>query len=742
MRAWIAALWPFMPEDRRSILLIVLIPLLVALPQLVGVLKADPILYHGGLTLDFVSGPVKGLPYIDPNNAVSTQALGRHAAWQWLNGSVPWWNHYSGIGLPLAAEYQAGAFFPLTFLLLLPYGMAWMQVMLQILAGLGTYGLLRQLGAGRTAATTGGLLYAFNGTLAWFAHAPAAPVPFLPWMLWGIERIYAAARANAPAAWGLLAVAMALTLLASFPETAYLSGLLALAWTVVRGLQLPRSEWRAYSYGIAAGGLAGIAIASPQVYPFLEYLLDADLGGHDVRFATEALDIIALPSSLFTPYLVGPLFAYVGTNDWLLHIWGPIGGYVTVGLVVVAAAGFWTRRDALGWLLLAWIVLTLARTFGVPGMPALWNLIPGVSLAAFYRYACPSWELAFVLLAARGIDAWARAQIPPRTAQAVAVGTLLIALALFAWIVSTTMLHRIQSVAPLRNSVAISTLIAFGVAAYITVLIGRGSRGTRALATALVIEAAAMYALPTLSNPRGGHVDMPAIHFLRDHIGLQRFYTLGPFQPNYGAYYRVASINYNYLPNSKRWYQWVKTHLDREADSVVFNGQRGGTTSQAEELRRNLVAYEEVGVRFVVAPANNDPLGGKARKVYSDAILDIYELAGAKPYFDTAGGNCKLEAAERNVVTADCKAPERLFRRELFHPGWSAKSGRGDLRVTEHLDLYQSVQLPAGRSEVRFDYSPPHVGWAWLAALLGLAALAWHALMRARRSALRNRSAT
>lgn len=738
MRQFIAALWPFEFEDRRAILLIILLPLLVALPQLVGVLKADPILYHGGLTIDHAPGLLKGLPYTDPNNAVSTQALGRHAAWQWLHGSVPWWNHYSGIGLPLAAEYQAGAFFPLTFLLLLPYGTAWMQVMLQIIAGLGTYGLLRQLGVGRMAATAGGLLYAFNGTLAWFSHAPAAPVPFLPWMLWGVERIFGAARESAPPAWGMLALSMALVLLASFPETAYLSGLLALAWTVLRGAQLPRSAWRVYSRGIIAGGLAGIAIASPQVYPFLEYLGQAHIGDHDVRFATEALNIVALPSSLFTPYLVGPLFAYLEDNPWLIHIWGPIGGYVTFALVVTAAAGFWTRRDAVGWLLLGWLVLTLARTFGVPGTPTLWNLIPGVSLAAFYRYMCPSWELAFVLLAARGIDAWAHAQTPPRAARAVATATLLIGLVVFAWVVSTTILWRMDTTG-LRRSVAFSTLIAFGVAAAVTLLIGRNAR---TLATVLVVEAIAMYALPTLSSPRGGRVDIPAVHFLRDNIGLQRFFTLGPFQPNYGAFFRVASINYNYLPNSQRWYQWVKAHLDRDADPVVFNGQPRGLSVPVAALRKNLAAYEEVGVRFVIAPVNNDPLGGKARKVYSDPILDIYELPGAKPYFDSVAGKCRFEAAQRNAVVADCDAPERIFRRELFDPGWTATVGGREVTVQEHLGLFQGVELPAGRSEVRFDYAPRHIGWAWLAMLAGLLALATQLLRRVRRSEPRSRSAT
>jgi len=122
--------------------------------------------------------------------------------------------------------------------------------------------------------------------------------------------------------------------------------------------------------------------------------------------------------------------------------------------------------------------------------------------------------------------------------------------------------------------------------------------------------------------------------------------------------------------------------------------------------------------------------------------MDIFMLPGAKPYFDSARGHCKLDAADRDVLFADCSAPDRVFRRELFYPGWTATREGRDLPMVEHLDLYQAVDLPAGKSEVRFSYAPPHVGWAWLASLLGIAALAWAWLRRGQPSAASGRSAT
>jgi hypothetical protein len=739
------ALQPWRPsaEDRRAMLLIALLPLLVAAPALLGILEADPAIYLSGLAVGLREGLFNGTPYIDPNNGYSTQSLGTLSVWQWLNGKVPWWNHYTGIGLPLAAEYQAGAFFPLTFLLLLPYGMAWMQVALQVLAGLGTYGLLRQMGTGRTAATAGALLYAFNGTLAWFAHAPAAPVFGLPWMLWGIERIVVHAHCARPGGWGMLAFGMAMSLLASFPETAYLNGLLALAWAIVRGLQLPRASWRAYALGIVAGGLTGMAIAAPQVYSFLDYMRYAEIGDHGDLFAHSAQPWVSIAHALVAPYLIGPIFAYASsTREWLFHLWGGMGGYVTLALVATALAGFWSRRDAIGWLLFAWCVATLLRTFGFPYLSYAWNLIPGVSMTAFYRYACPSWELAMVLLAARGLDLWLRGDADAGKARIVAafagaVGAAgAVATAAYLW-------PGLTDARGLRNWAVGSILLATLAAAGVVFALGRGARGARTLASLLVAEAIVMFAIPTFSNPRAGRIDMDTVRFLRDNLGFQRFFTLAPFQPNYGAYFRIASINYNVLPNSGKWYRWVADHLDQKAGPTVFNGVQGG--GGLEPLRKNLVAYEEIGVRYVLANKDVHPFvpGDPARLAYEGASLDIYELLNAKPYFESATGQCKLAAPSRSLVVADCAAPDRLVRRELFFPGWTATVAGRDAPIEEHLDLYQSVMLPAGRSEVRFDYAPRHVGWAWLACLLGLVLSVGRPLLRrARRWGPRSRSAT
>jgi hypothetical protein len=379
-----------------------------------------------------------------------------------------------------------------------------------------------------------------------------------------------------------------------------------------------------------------------------------------------------------------------------------------------------------------------------------------------------------------------------------------------------------------------------------------------------------MFAIPTLSNLRGGTIDATAIGFLQRNLGLGRFYTLGPIAPNYGAYFGIASINHNYIPVPKLWVDWVTAHLDRGADPYCFTGNFTRDPRQpsvAQELRRNLAAYEEVGVKYVVVAAGDNPfsetvspptldrgnrpliltagqsvqgvippsvlvsdfqineigvlianfnntadgwldvtlctsgqcvrgsadLAGSydsqvfwvpflqpiaaaahsavtytivhqsstkpvalwayptnvsqslsgpegtisdfglklqlrekqailAQHVYGDELASVYQLPAPKPYFETPGGGCMLQPQSRTSVIADCAIASVLVRRELFFPGWEASHNGKPTPIDQYDGLFQSINLPAGRSTVAFRYTPTHSEWAWL--LMGLAMFA------------------
>lgn len=716
-------------EDRGPLLLIAALPLLVALPQLAGWLNSDPLIYTGRMAVNFVEGIARGVPYIDPNNGFQTQALGVRSALDWLAGTVPWWNPYTGVGLPLAGEYQPGSFDPLIFLLLLPRGPVLLQLALQILSGWGTYAFLRAFGLQRPAATVGGILFAFNGTLAWFAHGPAQPVPFLPWTLWAIERNYRRMAAGAPPAWRALAAALAMSLLAAFPETAFIDGLLAMAWTGLRTFQLPRDARAAFTGAAALGAAIAVCIALPQLVAFFMYLPQSQAGAHFGGFADSALGPSAILPTLFAPYVFGSIFGYAAQWTDLYGLWGGIGGFASLTLVLAAVYGFLTGRRAAHVLLLAWIVLALGKTFHLQPFLWMWNHVPGVTSAAFARYAPPSWELALVVLAACGLDQLLRDGIAQRRALIVTA-----AIGVAGWIAATAYIAELWPHlgvrTGLRNSALVSALWA-GLSAtaclHAIARFGR-SRSLRYVAAVLVVDAALMVAYPTLSSPRAGEPDMAGIQFLQRNLGLQRFFTTGPIQPNYGAYFGIASVNHNYLPVSERWTRWLGTHLDRfSGDGVVFDGLRSTAAAQVLE---NLAGYRAAGVKYVVTASADSALDAPdahardLREVYRDDAMRIFEVPSPAPYFEALDARCAIEATDRTRAAIVCEQPSRVVRRELFFPGWEASVNGRPSPIGVHDELFQVVAVPVGRSEVRYRFAPEGIAWPSIIALLALAALA------------------
>src|SRR5262249_57155126 len=141
-------------------------------PSLLALSSSNPLEYRSGLATSVTPGRLPGERAIDPNDGYVSQALGRRAALDWIHLRVPWWNPYEGTGAPLAGELQSGAFFPPTLLTLLPHGQLYEHVLLEILAGLCTYLLLRRLALGRWASAAGGIAFGLNGTFGGLAHAP------------------------------------------------------------------------------------------------------------------------------------------------------------------------------------------------------------------------------------------------------------------------------------------------------------------------------------------------------------------------------------------------------------------------------------------------------------------------------------------------------------------------------------------------------------------------------------------
>lgn len=408
-----------MRTDRLLKIALVAMPVLAAAPFLF----AGKVLYWGTPFLQFV-------PWRD----FAVQSL--------LQGELPYWNPYSGMGAPLIANYQSAIFYPFTWLLLVLQAaggvtwQAWGQgvviVIHWIIAAIGTALLLQRLGVNKLAQVTGGLAFSLSGYLvgrAGFLSINAATA-WLPWLVLCSDRLTVIRESRQPSLRSILrrllelALVMTLLLLAGHAQTAWYSLLFAFAWGIFR-------SYIYYGFGCAfevfglfiATGVIAACLASPQLLPTLEYLQQSQRAG--------SLDYAYTVNFSFWPWrlltLVAPdLFGSPAAGDyWLKSYVYEEAVYLGIVPFLLAAGiigrSFFRkkggdavqpdkRQSRLVWFLLAVIVVAFIIAMGqfTPVFNFLYTYLPTFNMfQAPARFTLPA-VFSLSLLAGLGINNWSK----------------------------------------------------------------------------------------------------------------------------------------------------------------------------------------------------------------------------------------------------------------------------------------------------------------------------------------------
>jgi hypothetical protein len=678
------------------VLLLVLAPAAASLLVLLGIFDNNPALFFSFLGRDLAGQLLPGAPaWLDPTIALLTQPLARLSAQDWLHGIIPWWNPYTGIGMPLAAEMQSLSFF-LPFVLMLKFwqGWLWMKILLEIMSGIFMYALLIELGCRRLAAFIPGLLFGLNGSFFLVPHA-MGPIPFLPLLLLGVERAARAARQEKGAGWGLIPLALAYSLYAGYPEVAYIDGLLVALWVLWRFAAMPGCRVR-FAGKIALGTAIGLALSLPLVVPFLHYVVRSYLGAHDFLFSIMALRGSAAPLQIF-PLAYGP----PGMMSPVYIDWAELGGWFGLPAVILALAALLRpgRHRGLVYVLGGFVLFWQARIWGAGPAIILADLIPDLAQTDAVRFAGVAMEAAVFILAGIGIESWLRG-IPLSRRGIAGIGgltALIIAASFLAAAPSMLPWNRANPAAASFGRIADAAEFASGVVLLALLALRPTRRRALLLAAIIAADSFAVAFLPQLSAPRTGRLDVAGVRFLQRHQGLARFYTLQPFGPDYPAAFGLASINDNALPVARSWSRYIKTRLDPYGDVVMFTGAqprlRPDMPDQATELRRHLAGYAATGVKYVLASPGDYPFrqtqrlpvgatshaialgaGGSVAGVIPAGLLRLHEIGIAEISIGTykgaargrldltlcAGTDCARGQADLDHAADDAYLPLRL----------------------------------------------------------------------------------
>ena len=232
-------------------------------------------------------------------------------------GKVPFWTPYVFSGMPLVADPQVGAWYPLNWPFFLagitPRGIEWQLALHAWIAAVGTYLLARDLMASRAAAVLAAMFFAFSGLFAETSShvGPFQATALFPALLWTGRRA-----SRSPRWLGALAVASGCMVLAGHFQTALYS-FFALGVFLAADAVLERGNWRGTAAALGCAAIAAATLPAVMVLPGLELSAESIRAGADYsRDAGAALAPGAL-ATLVSPNHYGALDpgGYTGPQD-------------------------------------------------------------------------------------------------------------------------------------------------------------------------------------------------------------------------------------------------------------------------------------------------------------------------------------------------------------------------------------------------------------------------------------------
>ena len=729
----------WLTPGRRAVLVIVATVLAGNVLYLLGQADSSPLTWTSSVVTVYCHLSC-GRPAIDPNVGFITQPLGHLASSMVLHGHWPYWNPFEGLGQPLLGEMQSAALFPLAWLLIMPAGLLWFHISLEIVAGLATYAVLRRLDLDSTWAMVGGCLFALNGTFAWLGNAVLNPVCLLPLTILGAEYIIDGVRWNRPTRWPLFAIALALGLYAGFPEVAYLDLLLVAGWVLVRLWHLENANrWRAIRT-FALAGAGGLALALPVIVPFADFMKVADIGHHAHGMFSGSHLGRGDATMFLDPYFFGTIFSNMNAAP----VWGGIGGYITVSVFTLALVGaFSTRQRAIRRYLVAFVVLAMLGMFNMWGLRAWWNVLPFVQSTDFARYAMPAVEFALIVLAALGLQRLAGESAALR---AVRRSALLVTGALIVLTWATRYLNAGHVL--ITKQRIIFALLQAAPWVVLALMVGatalsRKVKPAAVLGALLVLESLAYFVVPTALSPKSYVFDEAPITYLQTHQGEYRFLDFAVLWANWGSQFRLHELSSIDLPYPADMTRYIRRHLDPDlpaSNQFVPHGGVAGIVRQEHLVADHFAAYEAAGVKYLMIPANvpitSDLLRSGVRRVFSDYKAIIFEMPHPAPLFSAPG--CTVHYVNDYKAHVNCPTQSTLTYRELKMKGWTATArgfgaGTATLPISTTGEVFQSVSVPAGEGIVTFNFTPPNEREALVIGLLGLLAVTAGTLVTIRR---------
>lgn len=330
-------------------------------------------------------------------------------------GRLPIWTPYEFCGAPNFRVPLCPAWF-LNFLVDSPVVLAWSQVLLSMVAGVGAYLYFRRsLGVGFWPATVVAWCFPISGTfIVWQGCGSPPVVCWLPWMLLSVDQAI-----RRPRSWGgpALAVFTLFAIISAAPDIAgqvlITTGLYAV-WRFIAHYR--RSGFRAESaisfVSVICAWALGILMAMPMLLPVLEYshtgvrMMNRGTGSEErPPVGLSALPQVVLPE-MYGLTQVGSVRIVDGNRPE-----SSAGAYAgLVATLLVAPLGWLSRRHRS--LLVFWALAGFLGLSWVLDVPVIVDILraPGLNMMSHNRFVFVT-SFAILVMAAIGLDLLFRGEV-------------------------------------------------------------------------------------------------------------------------------------------------------------------------------------------------------------------------------------------------------------------------------------------------------------------------------------------
>lgn len=709
-----------------------------------------PALSHGGSLggFDFLGQFGIGKNVGSIYNPVSDDQIQQMAPWtalDWVDihaGHLPLWNPYSGLGMPLAFNFQAAPFaLPTLVGYLAPLHYAYTTAVLfkLILAGTGALYLCRKLGLSNLSAVFAGTIFELSGSFTgWLGWPQATVISLLGWVLGAtvviLERdgVWPKARSTT-----FLAVVLAFVMYAGHPESVvFVVGCMAavvVVYMVSRVHRMPGRMRLAFSplLDLALAGVAALALAAPLLLPGIPILSSSARqlnAGYTGLPRTYLINLVA-PGYFGFPTTGSTSYGSANYYEAASYV-----GSITVILALFAALCLWRRRSAISFGLIG---VTMLAILFVPPVAQEFGRLPILKEVQWTRVAMPL-ALALAVLAAMGMETLRLTGFSPKSLRRLWMSTGAFAFVIVIWWFG----RRSAPTMPAgQRSAETQAFIApvVGVATVLLVLVGiaivrsRSAESSRprrplpahfleiACALLLVVEtgflltatpnlwpssneffatsAAELHLQQKVGNARVGDGACTSLTLLPADIGIL---------PDDNVIYKVSQLAVYDPAIPQRYFQfWSKLTGTPVAHTSL--GQFCPTLSSGRLAR-------EFGTSYVLEPDNAPPATGMqlVGHVGNEYLLRV-----------PGGGVATLERRDQPANSASAEvvpisypnpssislhtasdSPSTLYLHITDDPGWHVLVDGHPAPLRQWNGLMMEVALPAGRHVVTFNYRP------------------------------------